>query len=216
MKLLLFGITGRTGSLVAAEAVRRGHKVIGIARQPEKVTIKDAEIVAGTPYDFDTVRNAIIGCDAVIIALSLLPQSGGLFGKLKTEPDLLSKSTSNAVKAMKEKGIKRLVVLSALGAGDSVREIPSPVFFLMRLTNIKYSYIDHDEQEKVVEKSDLDWTIVRPVGLTDRNENLSVLYNLKGTGKIRNSISRNAVAHFMLDCIEKSQFIKQKPGISNS
>ena len=215
MKILLFGITGRTGSLVAAEAIKRGHKVVGIARDPKKVTVKDVEIVAGTPYNFDTVRKAMIGCNAVIIALSTLPQSGGLFGKVKSPLDIMSVSTTNAIRAMKEKDIKRIVVMTALGTGDSARELPSFITFIMNLTNIKYSYIDHDAQEKMLEKSDLDWTIVRPVRLTDKNENLSVLHNLNGVGKINTIISRNAVAHFMLDCAEKEHFLKQKPGISN-
>ena len=216
MKILILGITGRTGKLVAEEAIKRGHKVVGIARDAGRVTVKDAEIAEGTPYDFETLRKAMIGCDAVISTLSLLPQSGGLLGKIKTPLDLLSVSTTNAVKAMKEKNIKRIVVMTALGVGDSAREIPSFFSFLLKLSNIKYSYIDHDAQEKVLENSNLDWTVVRPVMLTDKNDNLSILFNLKGEGKINSAISRNAVAHFMLDCVEKKQFIKQKPGISNA
>jgi len=62
----------------------------------------------------------------------------------------------------------------------------------------------------MLENSNLDWTVVRPVMLTDKNENLSILSNLRGIGKIKSSISRNAVAHFMLDCIEKGKFYKRK------
>jgi putative NADH-flavin reductase len=216
MKILILGITGRTGQLVAAEAIKRGHKVAGIARDPSKVTLKEAEIIKGTPYDFDTVRKAMIGCDAVISTLSLIPPAEGLFGKLKSPPDTMSVSISNTVKAMKEKNLRRIVVMTALGVGDSAKEIPAFILFIMKMTKIKHSYSDHDAQEKVLEKSDLDWTVIRPVRLNDNNDNLSILYNLKGVGKITTSISRNAVAHFMLDCIEKGQFIKQKPGISNA
>jgi putative NADH-flavin reductase len=216
MKILILGITGRTGKLVAEEANQRGHKVVGIARDPEKVNIKNAEIFQGTPYDFDIVRKAMIGCDAVISSLSMLPQSGNLFGKLKTPSDIMSVSIANTVKAMKEKNIKRIVVMTALGTGDSAKELPSFITFLLKFTNIKYSFADHDAQEKVLENSNLDWTVVRPVGLTDKNDNLTILHNLKGVGKIKSLISRNAVAHFMLNCIEEGQFIKQKPGISNA
>jgi putative NADH-flavin reductase len=215
MKILILGITGRTGCLAAEEAIRRGHSVAGIARDPDKVTVKDAEIFSGTPYDLETVQNAIPGCNAVIVALSLLSKSQGFFGKIKTPLDILSVSIKNTVKAMEENNIKRVVLMSALGAGDSARELPGIARVLINLTNIKYSYADHDIEEKVLENSDLEWTIIRPVGLNDKNEKLSVLFNLKGEGKIKNMISRNAVAHFMLDCIEKGQFIRQKPGISN-
>jgi putative NADH-flavin reductase len=216
MKILILGITGRTGRLAAEEAIRRGHLVVGIARDPGKVTIREAEIFSGTPYDFETVKKAVTGCDAVIGALSLLSQSQGMVGKIKTPLDILSVSMKNTVRAMEDKGIKRIVLMTALGTGDSAKELPGIVRLLIKLTNIRYSYTDHEIEEKVLEDSNLDWTIIRPVGLNDKNDNISILYNLKGAGKINNTISRNAVAHFMLDCIEKGQFIRQKPGISNA
>jgi putative NADH-flavin reductase len=215
MKILVLGITGRTGSLVAEEAIKRGHKVVGIARDQSKVTVKDAEIFQGTPYDFNIVRKAITDCDAVISTLNVFPRSEGLFGKIKSPLDTMSVSMKNAVKAMKEKGIKRIVLMTALGVGDSAKEIPAFFSFIIRISNIRHAYADHDLQEQVLENSNLDWTVVRPVGLTDKNDNLSIMYNLKGVGKIKPQISRNAVAHFMLDCIEENKFIKQKPGISN-
>jgi len=216
MKILILGITGRTGRLVAEEAIKRGHKVVGIARDPAKATFKDTEIIMGTPYDFKTVQKAISGCDAVISTLNVFPQSQGLFGKINTPLDTMSVSMKNTVKAMEEAGIKRIVLMTALGVGDSAKELPVFFAFMVKVTNIKYAYVDHDVQEKVLENSNLEWTVVRPVGLTDKNENLSLLHNLKGVGKIKGQISRNAVAHFMLDCIEKGQFVRQKPGISNS
>ena len=216
MKILILGITGKTGSLVADEAIKRGHKVVGIARDRGKVTAKEAEIIDGTPYDYETVKKAISGCDSVISTLNIFPQTQGLFGKIKTPLDSMSVSIKNTVKLMEEEGIKRIAVMTALGVGDSVNQLPGFFAFIVKITNIKHAYSDHDRQEKVLEKSSLDWTVVRPVGLTDMNDNLTILHNLDGVGKITSRISRNAVAHFMLDCIEKGLFIRQKPGISNS
>lgn len=216
MKILILGISGRTGRLAAEEAVKRGHKVVGIVRDPVKVTIKNAEIIAGTPYDFETVRKGVIGCDAVIVTLSLLSQSQGIFGKINTPLDILSVSMKNTVEAMEENDIKRIVLMTALGTGDSAKELPGIARLFINLTNIRYSYADHEIEEKILEDSDLDWTIVRPVAMNDKNDKLSILFNLKGSGKIKNTISRNAVAHFIIDCIEKGGFIREKPGISNA
>jgi putative NADH-flavin reductase len=215
MRLLILGITGRTGCLVATEAIKRGHSVVGIARDINRVTVGGAEIVKGTPYDFETVKQAIHGCDAVISTLNLFPKSQGLFGKIKTPLDIMSVSIRNTIKLMEENGIKRIVVMTALGVGASAGELPAFFTFLVRITNIKHAYADHDIQEKLLEKSNLDWTVVRPVGLTEKNDDLSILHNLNGVGRITSAISRNAVAHFMLDCIEKGEFIRQNPGISN-
>ena len=216
MKILIYGISGRTGKLVAEEALKRGHKVVGIARDRAKVNIQGAEIIEGTPYELETVKRAIEGCGAVVSTLAGFPANQGLFSKIKTPLDFMSSSISNTVEVMQEKGIKRIVVMTALGAGDSAKEIPFIFRLMVKLTNIKYSYIDHDKQEKVLEGSKLDWTVVRPVMLTDKDEELSVMYNLNSNKKIKSAISRNAVAHFILDCIDKGEFIRQKPGISNS
>lgn len=215
MKILIFGITGRTGSLVAEEAVRRGHRVTGIARDQSKVTVKGAEIIRGTPYDYDTVSKAIEGCDAVVSTMNIFPATQGMFKKLSTPPDIMSVSVGNAVKLMKEKGIRRIVVMTALGVGDSAREVPLFFRILIRISNIGIAYKDHVAQETILENSGLDWTVVRPVQLTDDPNNTSVIYKTGREGKLNSSVSRYAVAGFILDCIEKNEFIGQKPGISN-
>jgi putative NADH-flavin reductase len=215
MKILILGITGRTGKLVAEEALKRGHKVVGIARDKSRVKVTGAEIIVGTPYDYDTVNKAIEGCESVISTLNIFPESDGLFGKIKGPLDTMSVSIKNCVNLMPEKNIKRIVVMTAHGVGESFNQLPGFFKLMIKLTNIKYAYADHSVQEKVLENSDLDWTVVRPVGLNDKNENLSILVNLNNEGTIKSMISRNAVSHFILDCIEKQQYIKQKPAISN-
>lgn len=216
MKILILGITGRTGRLAVEEAIKRGHEVVGIARNPYAVDVKDVEIFAGTPYEPETVVKAIKGCDAVISTLNTFPQSQGLFGKLNSPSDNVSMSIKNTIRVMGKTGINRIVVVSALGVSDSVREKPGIFSIINRVSNNKYAYADHDVQENVLERSRLDWTVVRPAGLTDNNENLSIQCNLNGEVKTRATISRKAVARFILDCVEKGQYIKQKPAISNS
>ena len=150
MKLLVLGISGRTGKLVAAEALRRGHKVMGIARDGSKVDVPGAEITVGSPYDSETVKKAIEGCDAVVSTLGAFPVSQGLFSKIKSPLDFMSVSIGNVVKQMEAKGIKRIVVMTALGAGDSSGEIPGFFKFIMKISNIKYAYIDYDKQEMIL------------------------------------------------------------------
>lgn len=58
-KILVLGITGRTDSLVASEAIKRGHKFVGIARDKSRVKVTGAEIIEVTPYDYETVNKAI-------------------------------------------------------------------------------------------------------------------------------------------------------------
>jgi putative NADH-flavin reductase len=196
--------------------LKRGHSVVGIARNPEKVNIKGAEIVQGTPYDYDTVKKAIAGCGAVISTLSSFPNTQGLFSKVKTPLDVMSVSMKNVVKAMKEEGISRVILMTALGVGDTAHLMPGFFSFLVKISNIKYAYQDHDRQEKVLEESGLDWTVLRPVYLNDKKEDLSIQTLINGEGGLKSSITRAAVANLMIDCIEKGLYSKQKPGISNA
>jgi putative NADH-flavin reductase len=215
MKILILGISGRTGRLVAEEAIRRGHNIIGISRDPGKVNLKDALIIKGTPYNIETVRKAIEGCDAVISTLNLFPSTHGLFQKIRTPLDLMSVSIKNTITAMEEKGISRIILMTAIGVGNSSHRLSAFFNMFRSVTNIRFIYADHERQEKILENTNLDWTIVRPAGLHDKNNDLSVLSDIDGNGKIKSMISRNAVAHFILCSIENSQFIRQKPSISN-
>jgi putative NADH-flavin reductase len=215
MKILILGISGRTGRLVAEEALKRKHTVAGIVRNPGNLNLKGAEIIAGSPYDIETVRKAMEGCDAVISTLSLVPSSHGLFKKITTPLDSMSVSLGNTVTVMREKGIRRIVLMTAAGVGDSANMLPAFFKFLIKISKIRFSFADHERQEKILVSSDLDWTIVRPVGLNDKDNNLITLTDTDGTGKLKSMISRNAVAHFILCCIENGQFIRQMPVISN-
>lgn len=215
MKILILGISGRTGRLVAEEAIRRGHRVIGISRDPENVIVKDAVLIKGTPYDIETVRKAIDGCDAVISTLNLFSSSQSLFKKIKTPLDLMSVSIKNTITAMEERGIRRIIMMTAIGTGNTANKLSAFFTFFRSISNLRFIYADHERQEQILENSALDWTIVRPVGLHDKNSNLSILSDIDGISKIKPMISRNAVAHFILCSIENGQFIRQKPSISN-
>jgi putative NADH-flavin reductase len=44
MKIVLFGVTGNVGRRVATEALRRGHEVVGVVRDPEAVQSPDPQV----------------------------------------------------------------------------------------------------------------------------------------------------------------------------
>ena len=72
---------------------------------------------------------------------------------------------------MKVAGVKRLIAVTGLGAGDSRGHgglIYDAVVFPLLLKRV---YDDKDVQESIVRSSGLDWTIVRPGLLTNRPAN---------------------------------------------
>ena len=112
MKVLVVGATGGTGRHVVRRLLERGDAVRAFARRPADITERHErlEVVEGDARDAASINRAVQGVDAVISAFG--PRS------LKKD-DLQETLARNLVLAMRARGVKRLVNLSAWGAGDS-------------------------------------------------------------------------------------------------
>lgn len=69
MKVALIGVSGRVGSRIVAELLKRGHTVTGIARNPGKVAPRPGLILReGDATQLSTPAPLIAGHDAVVSA----------------------------------------------------------------------------------------------------------------------------------------------------
>ena len=111
---------------------------------------------------------------------------------------------------MKEHGVKRIVSLSSIGVGDSAPYAPWFMRLIIRITNFKIVFADHNRQESLLMGSNLDWTIARPVGLNNNEETkvLRVAYNQTPSPF---AISRKQLAKFMVDCLDGGEYVKKAP-----
>ena len=50
MKILVLGATGRTGKHVIEEALKKGHKIVAVARDPGKLKKYDISVIKGTQF----------------------------------------------------------------------------------------------------------------------------------------------------------------------
>ena len=159
MKLAIFGATGKSGQALVAQALAAGHEVRALARTPAKLGSQPGlSIMAGDAADVAAVRETLAGCDA---AISLL---GNFNRKPNTE---VSDATRTIVSVMEAHGPRRLVVVTTIGTGDSFAPLRSPLFKLIIRFVAKEIWRDRERQEAVVRASVINWTIVRPGGLTD-------------------------------------------------
>ena len=78
---------------------------------------------------------------------------------------MLTDGTANVIAAMKENNVKRLAVVTSIGAGDSQNQAPF-AFKLLMWTVMKKIFTDKNNQEKITADSGLEYCIVRPGGLT--------------------------------------------------
>jgi uncharacterized protein YbjT (DUF2867 family) len=209
MKILVLGATGRTGRHIVAEALKRGHSVSSIARNPEKLRDFPVEITEGSPYDYQTVEQAIAGCDAVINTLNVSRKSDSPWAPLAAPEDMISRSAANALKAMEQAGIRRFVALGAIGAGRSWKSSPAILKFIIRFSNLRYAFVDHGRQEELLEHSPADYTICRAPMLSEGPGDKGAVAVPEGENPASAKLSRKAAANFFLDIIEKNLHLRE-------
>jgi len=216
VRLLSLGATGRTGRLVVQYALSSGHDVVALARNPRRIAASspNLSIVTGTPENAEDIESALTGCDAVISTLGNSRSSDLPWAKLVSPPMFMTRSISDTINAMRARGIRRIVVVSALGAGDSFPHAPFITRLLARRTNLRWSYADHEAQEEVLRKSELDWTCVRPAILTDGTSLKPLVVSYEGRPKPALTITRALVARFLVDILDKPEFFRKMPVVS--
>jgi len=217
MNILLLGATGRTGKHALAYALEKGHQVSILVRNPERIAPQpNLLIFEGDPANRIDLQRAMEGCRAVISVLNISRTSDFPWAALRTPKTFLSNAMHKVIGLAKQNNIKRLVFCSAWGVEDSRKEIPFWFRWTIDYSNIKYAYLDHGRQEELVTQSGLDYTIVRPVGLTDFNKKLSITQSEHNLPKPNLLISRKAVALFMVDCLFTTEAQGKTITISNT
>lgn len=206
-RIIIFGATGATGKELVQQALLSGNKVTAFARTPQKlgITHKNLKTVQGDVLNYKDVLNAVDKQDVVFCNLGM-PASD--------KSTLRKDGTSNIVKAMNEKEIKRFICQTSLGFGDSKEVLPWHMKYLIVPFILKNAFKDHELQESVIVHSDLDWTIVRPGNMTNGKKTENYKHGFKPTEKIKLKISRSDVAHFMLNQIDNNQYLCKTVGIS--
>lgn len=203
MKLAVFGATGGTGRHVVEQAAGLGHEIRALARTPDKLPdVPGLTAIAGDVLDQASVDRCIEGTEAVLCILGTRPGA---------EP-VEAHGTERIIDAMQRLGVRRLIAVTSLGVGDSRGQIPLFFRIVMNLT-LKRIFEAKEAQEQLIRDSGLDWTIVRPGGLTDGPR---TGHYHAGTGKdIRATrISRADVADFVLAQLDDATYLHRAPAVS--
>lgn len=209
MRLFVLGASGGVGSCLLDEAPARGHSITAQTRNGNKLAeTASVSVIVGSPTDEAFLKQYIAGHDAVVMCI-------GIDSLGKTS--LFSDTTHAVVAAMRTAGIRRLIAVTGIGAGDTrghggwfYNRIIYPFFTHNR-------YADKDRQEAIIERTDLDWTIVRPAPfITGDSAGSLQIWTEIPEGLQLTSITREEVAQFILDSLENESFIRQKPFIGHS
>ena len=208
MRVLVLGATGGTGRLIVRYAQSKGNSVVALVRSKAHASdLSEVKLVEGDARDEAALLRALEDCDAVISTL-------GTGMSPFRQVTLLSVATDALVTAMTRQGVRRLVCITGMGAGDSRGHggfLYDRLILPLLLHNV---YKDKDRQEALIRASSLDWVIVRPAVLNDEKARGSVRAITDLAGFKGGNIARADVARFVVDQLTNDFWLKQTPLIS--
>jgi putative NADH-flavin reductase len=199
MRLFILGATGKTGRALVAQGLERGHTITAFGRS---ALISDKtetlRVVIGDPMRADDLAAALAGHDAVLSAL-------GTRGLGATS--VLVDSARASVEAMQRVKVHRLILISS----SLVDSQSGWLSLVVARTLLRHTANDQRGMEKLVTQSDLSWTIFRPALLSEGvlTGRYAVSPASLGIPASRVGISREDVAHMMLDTVERGEYVKE-------
>jgi putative NADH-flavin reductase len=213
--ILVLGASGRTGAHVVGCALSRGHNVVALLRNPSRIAERvGLTVVEGTPANVDDLAAAIQGTDAVISALGNVRTSDMPWSRQVSPPQFMTGAMRNAVVAMKLAAVQRIVIVSALGVGDSLAAAPAYYRFTVQHTNLATTFADHNVVDREIRQADVDWTLLRPVLLTNSAKKKPVQVRYVPDKPAHMRISRREVAGFAVDALNDHGLIGRDPILS--
>ena len=219
MKVLVVGATGGSGRATVEALLAQGHRVTAFARHADRLhalsdRMKSVCVVNGDAMNQGDVERAVQGQDAVIVALGIAenPIRVRLFGSVGTPMNVRSAGTRNVIAAMREHGVRKLVVQTSFGVGETRRQLAfaERLFFTLLL---KPQIADTEIQEREVRASGLDWVIAQPVHLTDLPNTKEAYASLQGEVRGR-QISRSRVGRFLADVLRHEHYVGRSVALS--
>ena len=209
MNIIVFGATGTVGKQLVQQALLKGHTVKAFGRNVFSefdADTKNLLLVKGALFDAGEVAAAIKGCDAVLSALG-----GGFDSNDKTR----TLGIKNIIAQMKKDKVKRIVAVGGIGVlnADENTLIVDTKGFPKDLIPVNK---EHEQVYNYLKESDLDWTLVCPSDIIDHD--VTGVFSTKANyppEQNSNRINAGDVALFMLNEIQKNEYVKQRVGISN-
>ncbi|MEJ8819583.1 NAD(P)-dependent oxidoreductase [Lacibacter sp. H407] len=206
MKLIVFGATGQVGVQLVKQALWRGYEVKAYGRNVFDLKIEDEklELVKGALFDAGEVLRALKGCDAVLSVI------GGAFDGTDKARSLGMK---NIVEQMKKANVKRIVALGGMGVLNSTDEK-----MLMDEQDYPKEYlpvgIEHRKAYEYLQASGLHWTFVCSPDIMNDGPTGSYSIRKDYPPPNANHINAGDLAQFMLNELERNEFVESRVGIS--
>ncbi len=207
-RVAVLGAAGRVGRQVVGRALAQGWAVTGQSRRAERLAefAGRIRVRAFEPGDAAAYPGFLEDADAVVFALG----SGG--GSTR----LFSETTAVLLPAMAAAGVRRLVAITGVGAGETrghggwlYDRVVFPLFTRAR-------YRDKERQEALIAASDRDWVIVRPAPFSNRAAAGPLeVHCTVGPETVLRRVTPAEVADFVVAQLDGERYLRQRPFIGH-
>jgi putative NADH-flavin reductase len=227
MNIVIFGATGMVGKQLVQQALFKKHHVKAFGRNvytsdflpaESGETADNLQLVQGALFDESEVYNAVKGCNAVLSSIG-----GAVDGTDKAR----TLGIKNIIKQMQKAGLKRIIAIGGLGvlnadppAGFGWQVSANENSLLVDKDDYPAEYkavgLEHKKAYELLNASGLDWTFVCPPNIINEGATGKYVTNANFM-PLQNQYKINAgdLAMFMLNELEKHEYICQRVGISN-
>ncbi len=160
MRVVIAGGHGKIAQLLITALAGQGDIGVGLVRNPDHVA--DLEAIGGEAVVVDLERSnpqelktVLDGADAVVFAAGAGADSG------PERKDTVDRAAAElTARAAELAGVRRYVQVSSFGAGEDIPEGTDPGF-------VAYLQAKTAAEQDLMSRGGLDWTVLRPGGLTD-------------------------------------------------
>lgn len=212
MKIAVLGATGQTGQYLVSQALQQGHIVTAIVRNPGKLTVHHAnlKVVEADIFSAESLKPHFKGQDVIMSCLGF-PVSflSGVTG--------YTQSMNSMVNAMRGARVNRVITMTSWYTEPNSGTRSSYLIRFMLLPMIRSVLNNMFQMEQFLQKNeDINWTVVRPPGLTNVSATAQEFLTHEGyfvpdnsgnpTGS---SVARGDVARFMLSLLNSNAWVKR-------
>ena len=208
MNITIIGASAGIGFETVKRGLNRNHSITTLSRSEIEIEEKKSlNMILGDATNKADLKNSIQQADAIIVTLGT--------GRNMKATTLFSDFAKLIVEINREKKMDvPFIFVTGFGAGESKNYVPWIVKLFLKYL-LKDVYADKTKMEEIITNSDLNWTVVRPGRLLDKE--LTEKYRIENTlfkGINIGGINRADVADFLIKQAEKQTELKKYIALS--
>jgi len=208
MNITIIGASAGIGLETVKRGLNRNHSITTLSRSEIEIEEKKSlNMILGDATNKADLINSIKQADAIIVTLGT--------GRNMKATTLFSDFAKLIVEINLEKKMDvPFIFVTGFGAGESKNYVPWMVKLFLKYL-LKDVYADKTKMEEIITNSNLNWTVVRPGRLLDKE--LTEKYRIENTlfkGINIGGINRADVADFLIKQAEKQIELKKYIALS--